>query len=170
MLWIGIQSLAVFNLSLWIPWLKRSIAQRGARTHDPEIKSLMLYRTELAGFFDQNITSQQTPDAKTNVSWKVKHFSPKTTQQWGDDHVSETVSETMLWIGIKTLAVFNLSLWIPWLKRSIAQRGARTHDPEIKSLMLYRTELAGLLWPKHHITTDSRCQDKCFMKSKTLKS
>ena len=28
---------------------------------------------------------------------------------------------------------------------TIAQRGARTHDPEIKGLMLYRTELAGLL-------------------------
>ena len=65
-------------------------------TPRPEIKSLMLYRTELAGFFDQNFTSQQTPDAKTNVSWKVKHLSPKTTQLWGDDHVSETVREFSL--------------------------------------------------------------------------
>ncbi len=25
-----------------------------------------------------------------------------------------------------------------WIKTLVAQRGARTHDPEIKSLMLYR--------------------------------
>ena len=30
-------------------------------------------------------------------------------------------------------------------KKKNAQRGARTHDPQIKSLMLYRSELAGHL-------------------------
>ena len=62
------------------------------------------------------------------------------------------------------------SLWMDWLidyaKKIIAQRGSRTHDIQIKSLALYRTELAGRTWrgPRNnwpHFNYIKRCVLRC---------
>ena len=102
----------------------KKFAQRGARTHDPEIKSLMLYRLSQPGL--------------------LLRFSRTFYASFGLDHSELTA--------LCDCTVNSFSRDKLTFREKFAQRGARTHDPGIKSPMLYRLSQPGLILLWLHIT------------------
>ena len=54
------------------------------------------------------------------------------------ENIRKKNSKTKIWLDLSRKSNFSRKIWMAKNQKNIAQRGARTHDPEIKSLMLYR--------------------------------